>query len=125
MTPLANNSHRFNEIIDWSLIIKLCVCFFFRAALDCLWTDIFKMSPDRIEQTEFKRRVSVTIIWFILTLALAVFIPNIGVVIQILGAFAAIFIFIFPGTCIATYLASTTGMKLFSNMACVFCTSIS
>lgn len=73
-----------------------------RAALDCLWTDIFKMSPDRIEQTEFKRRVSVTIIWFVLTLALAVFIPNIGVVIQILGAFAAIFIFIFPGMCVVS-----------------------
>lgn len=85
------------------------------------------MSPDKIEQTEFKRRVSVTIIWFVLTLALAVFIPNIGVVIQILGAFAAIFIFIFPGTCtyIVKYSASSIVLKLFSNMACVFCTSIS
>lgn len=78
------------------------------------------MSPDRIEQTEFKRRVSVTIIWFVLTLALAVFIPNIGVVIQILGAFAAIFIFIFPGTYTAKYSASTLiALKLFLNMACV------
>jgi sodium-coupled neutral amino acid transporter 7/8 len=57
------------------------------------------MSPNRIEETEYKRRVTVTIIWFALTLALAVFIPNIGVVIQILGAFSAIFIFIFPGKC--------------------------
>lgn len=84
------------------------------------------MSPDRIEQTEFKRRVSVTIIWFVLTLALAVFIPNIGVVIQILGAFAAIFIFIFPGTYnTAKYSASTIALKLFLNMARVFCTSFS
>lgn len=97
----------------------------FRAALDCLWTDIFKMSPDRIEQTEFKRRVSVTIVWFVLTLALAVFIPNIGVVIQILGAFAAIFIFIFPGTYIARYSPSTIAIKLFSYLANVFHTSIS
>ncbi|XP_061196887.1 sodium-coupled neutral amino acid transporter 7-like [Saccostrea echinata] len=71
-----------------------------RAAFDCLWRDFFKMSPERIEQTEFKHRITVTIIWFVLTLALAVFIPNIGVVIQILGAFAAIFIFIFPGMCV-------------------------
>lgn len=83
------------------------------------------MSPDRIEQTEFKRRVSVTIIWFVLTLALAVFIPNIGVVIQILGAFAAIFIFIFPGTYTAKYSASTIALKLFLKMARVFCTSFS
>lgn len=123
MTPLVKNFNKSNEINCLSLIRKLCL--FFRAALDCLWTDIFKMSPDRIEQTEFKRRVSVTIIWFVLTLALAVFIPNIGVVIQILGAFAAIFIFIFPGTYTAKYSASTIALKLFLNMARVFCTSFS
>lgn len=124
MTPLVKNFNKSNEINCLSLIIENSVCFF-RAALDCLWTDIFKMSPDRIEQTEFKRRVSVTIIWFVLTLALAVFIPNIGVVIQILGAFAAIFIFIFPGTYTAKYSASTLALKLFLNMARVFCTSFS
>ena len=62
-----------------------------------LWVDIRKMTLHQIEDTERIRRIVVTIAWFILTLVLAVFIPNIGVVIQILGAFAAVFIFIFPG----------------------------
>ncbi|XP_048764968.2 sodium-coupled neutral amino acid transporter 7-like [Ostrea edulis] len=99
-----------------------------RAAFDCLWTDIFKMSPDRVEETEFKRRIIVTIIWFILTLALAVFIPNIGVVIQILGAFAAIFIFIFPGMCVVSAVQEkvqvqgywTTKLTAITAFACFF-----
>lgn len=70
---------------------------YFRAALVSLWVDIRKMSLHEIEDSERNRRIIVTIVWFILTLLLAVFIPNIGVVIQILGAFAAVFIFIFPG----------------------------
>ncbi|OWF56382.1 putative sodium-coupled neutral amino acid transporter 7 [Mizuhopecten yessoensis] len=70
-----------------------------RAALDCLWVDVRRMSPERVEETERPRRILVTIIWFVATLAMAIFIPNIGVVIQILGAFAAIFIFVFPGMC--------------------------
>ncbi|XP_033755425.1 putative sodium-coupled neutral amino acid transporter 7 [Pecten maximus] len=70
-----------------------------RAALDCLWVDIRRMSSERVEETERPRRIIVTLIWFLATLAMAIFIPNIGVVIQILGAFAAIFIFVFPGMC--------------------------
>ncbi|WAR11527.1 S38A7-like protein [Mya arenaria] len=70
-----------------------------RAALDCLWTDVWRMSPERINSTEPRRRYIMTILWFIATLILAVFIPNIGVVIQLLGAFAAVFIFAFPGMC--------------------------
>lgn len=70
-----------------------------RAALDCLWTDVRCMTVERIELTERPRRIIVTVVWFIASLAMAIFIPNIAVVIQILGAFAAIFIFVFPGMC--------------------------
>ena len=81
-------------ITDTHLIVTFMLN---RAALDCLYTDIRKMTPQTIEETERKRRIFVTLIWYTATIFLAVFIPNIGVVIQILGAFAAIFIFVFPG----------------------------
>ena len=68
-----------------------------RAALVSLWVDFRKLTLHEIEASEKRTRIVVTVIWFILSLILAAFIPNIGVVIQILGAFAAVFIFIFPG----------------------------
>ncbi|KAK7114363.1 sodium-coupled neutral amino acid transporter 7-like [Littorina saxatilis] len=71
-----------------------------RAAFDCLWIALWKMTDEQIIARERPRRLTVSTIWFAITLLLAVFIPNIGVVIQILGAFAAIFIFIFPGMCL-------------------------
>ncbi|XP_045191635.2 sodium-coupled neutral amino acid transporter 7-like [Mercenaria mercenaria] len=70
-----------------------------RAAFECLWTDLRGLSPSVIAEQERTRRIVTTVIWFVATLALAVFIPNIGIVIEILGAFAAVFIFIFPGMC--------------------------
>ncbi|KAK3086516.1 hypothetical protein FSP39_019509 [Pinctada imbricata] len=99
-----------------------------RAAFNSLWTDIFKMTPDMIEATERRRRIVSTLIWFILTLALAVFIPNIGIVIQILGAFAAVFIFIFPGMCVLAVVMSrvdqagewTRKLRCIAAFACVF-----
>ena len=55
------------------------------------------LTDEQILAHEKARRIAVSAVWFTITLVLAIFIPNIGVVIQILGAFAAIFIFIFPG----------------------------
>lgn len=71
-----------------------------RAAFLCLWNDLLKNTPEVIIQGERNRRVVTTLIWFAATLLLAVFIPNIGIVIQILGAFAGVFIFAFPGMCL-------------------------
>lgn len=70
-----------------------------RAAFECLWTDLRGLSPSLIASQEHTRRIVMTLVWFVSTLVLAVFIPNIGIVIEILGAFAAVFIFIFPGMC--------------------------
>ncbi|CAG2243655.1 SLC38A7_8 [Mytilus edulis] len=98
-----------------------------RAALVSLWVDIRKMSLHEIEDSERNRRIIVTIVWFILTLLLAVFIPNIGVVIQILGAFAAVFIFIFPGMCMMSAVQNlvddgiwTRRLKGLAIFACAF-----
>jgi len=71
-----------------------------RAGFDCVWSRIWGLTPEQYLRNERKRRIIVTIVWFILTLLGSIFIPNIGVVIQVLGAFAAIFIFIFPGMCL-------------------------
>ncbi|VDI40249.1 solute carrier family 38 (sodium-coupled neutral amino acid transporter), member 7/8 [Mytilus galloprovincialis] len=98
-----------------------------RAALVSFWVDIRKMSLHEIEDSERNRRIIVTIVWFILTLLLAVFIPNIGVVIQILGAFAAVFIFIFPGMCMMSAVQNlvddgiwTRRLKGLAAFACAF-----
>lgn len=42
-------------------------------------------------------RILIAITWFTCSLMLAVLIPDIGQVIQILGSLAAVFIFVFPG----------------------------
>ena len=46
---------------------------------------------------ERRRRLGQTLGWFLLTLLLALFIPDIGKVISVIGGLAAGFIFIFPG----------------------------
>ena len=46
---------------------------------------------------ERRRRLLQTISWFLLTLLLALFIPDIGKVISVIGGLAACFIFVFPG----------------------------
>jgi sodium-coupled neutral amino acid transporter 7/8 len=84
-------------ISHYSYISVLTMLLHFRAAFECLWTDLRGLSPDVIVSQEGRRRKITTVIWFKATLALAVFIPNIGIVIEIIGAFAAVFIFIFPG----------------------------
>jgi len=55
------------------------------------------------EDTEGKekfRRVTIASLWFLLSMVLAVEIPNIGTVINMLGSLAAVFIFVFPGVCL-------------------------
>lgn len=51
------------------------------------------------ERQELIVRYVVVTVWFILSLILAIVIPNIGDVIKLLGSLAAVFIFIFPGLC--------------------------
>ena len=55
------------------------------------------MPPDGIARGEKCRRIVMTVLWFGVSLLLAVIVPNIGVVIALLGGLAAVFVFIFPG----------------------------
>ena len=68
--------------------------------------DLEKINPRTVaneEQFENKKEISFryvcVTIWFVLSLILALLIPNIGDVIKMLGSLAAVFIFIFPGLC--------------------------
>lgn len=54
-------------------------------------------STSNNQQREKWGRILISILWFGSSLMLAVLIPDIGEVIQVLGSLAAVFIFVFPG----------------------------
>ncbi len=62
-----------------------------------MWVHIRRLPAELIARDELKRRVFSTIIWFAVSLLLAVVVPDIGIVIDLLGGLAAIFVFVFPG----------------------------
>ncbi|XP_018523381.1 putative sodium-coupled neutral amino acid transporter 8 [Lates calcarifer] len=49
---------------------------------------------------ESRCRVVLTVIWITITLAIAMFVPDMGEVISVIGGISAFFIFIFPGLCL-------------------------
>lgn len=49
------------------------------------------------EVHERRSRVALTVTWMAATLAIALFVPDIGKVIELIGGISAFFIFIFPG----------------------------
>lgn len=84
-----------------------------REAISTVWCELFSASDTDIALTEFKRRVSIASFWFISTLLIAVVSPDIGIVIDVLGSLAAIFIFVFPGICLLqSTLRSDPGLYL-------------
>jgi len=88
-----------------ALVIKMIttypsILFCGRNALDGLYAEFFKVSTDRFIKGEPSRRVITTTGWFTTTLLLAVYTPNIGVVIEVLGSLASMNVFIFPSICL-------------------------
>ncbi|XP_067001609.2 sodium-coupled neutral amino acid transporter 7 [Anabrus simplex] len=71
-----------------------------REAVSVLWTNLFHRNQSDVAVTEKRRRIIIATLWFLLSLVLAIVSPDIGVVIDILGSLAAIFIFVFPGICL-------------------------
>ncbi|XP_043590247.1 putative sodium-coupled neutral amino acid transporter 7 isoform X1 [Bombus pyrosoma] len=53
-----------------------------------------------MDNNSIKFRVFITLIWYILSLVIAVLVPDISPVINFLGALSAAFMFIFPGICL-------------------------
>uniref|UniRef100_G1P0V2 Sodium-coupled neutral amino acid transporter 7 n=1 Tax=Myotis lucifugus TaxID=59463 RepID=G1P0V2_MYOLU len=70
------------------------------AVVEGLWLRYQEMPVEEDVGREQRRRVLQTVVWFLLTLLLALFIPDIGKVISIIGGLAACFIFVFPGLCL-------------------------
>jgi len=74
-----------------------------REAISNLWLEISLRRGTTIVDTpvfEKCRRSWIASVWFFSTIVFAVFLPNIGVVIKLLGSLAAVFVFIFPGMCL-------------------------
>lgn len=71
-----------------------------RAVLEGLWLRYKGEAVEEDVVRERHRRLFQTGSWFLLTLLLALFIPDIGRVISVIGGLAACFIFVFPGLCL-------------------------
>nr|XP_036881260.1 putative sodium-coupled neutral amino acid transporter 7 isoform X2 [Manis javanica] len=71
-----------------------------RAVVEGLWLRYQGTPVEEDVAREQRRRVLQTLVWFLLTLLLALFIPDIGKVISVIGGLAACFIFVFPGLCL-------------------------
>ena len=59
--------------------------------------ELLHLDRQKVIENEKKRRILIVSIWYVLSLLIALFIPNITFVIRYLGALAAAFMFIFPG----------------------------
>lgn len=73
-----------------------------RSALDGLYGEIRKLSPEEFKSSEKMRRYIITTVWFFSTVALAAFAPDISVTLQLLGSMASINVFVFPGMCLVS-----------------------
>lgn len=73
-------------------IQKSCICC--REAVRNVWCG---MTCDWDPCREKRRRVIISLTWFLATVVLAVISPDIGIVIDALGSLAAVFIFVLPG----------------------------
>uniref|UniRef100_A0A8C5BUY3 Sodium-coupled neutral amino acid transporter 7 n=1 Tax=Gadus morhua TaxID=8049 RepID=A0A8C5BUY3_GADMO len=71
-----------------------------RAVVEGLWLRCRGEQVELCVVRERRRRILQTVVWFSSTLALALFIPDIGKVISLIGGLAACFIFVFPGLCL-------------------------
>merc|ERR1712142_510502 len=95
-----------------------------REGMSTIIKDLF-ITEDSPTKEKLRRFVIATI-WFICSLIMAIEIPNIGAVINMLGSLAAIFIFVFPGVCLLQTtlmtdpIVATMGARLRFSVAVIF-----
>ncbi|XP_017297340.1 putative sodium-coupled neutral amino acid transporter 7 [Kryptolebias marmoratus] len=82
-----------------------------RAVVEGLWLRFRGEQVEVCVQRERRRRILQTLAWFVVTLVLALFIPDIGRVISLIGGLAACFIFVFPGLCLMQAKLSETDIR--------------
>ncbi|NXP15836.1 AVT2 protein, partial [Thinocorus orbignyianus] len=68
-----------------------------RSVVRDMWVTPKRGAMDVAEVHEWQSRVALTVAWMATTLAIALFVPDIGKVIELIGGISAFFIFIFPG----------------------------
>ncbi|KAG9266504.1 putative sodium-coupled neutral amino acid transporter 7 [Astyanax mexicanus] len=90
-----------------------------RAVIEGLWLRFKGEEVDTDVAGERRRRLIQTLVWFCFTLLLALFIPDIGRVISLIGGLAACFIFVFPGLCLIQAKLSEHDVRSASWMALV------
>ncbi|XP_068812206.1 solute carrier family 38 member 8 [Struthio camelus] len=71
-----------------------------RSVVRDVWVNPKRRAVPVAEVHERRTRVALTISWIAATLAIALFVPDIGKVIGLIGGISAFFIFIFPGLCL-------------------------
>lgn len=102
---------------------NMCICLCFRAVLEGLWLRFKGEEVETDVARERRRRILQTLVWFCLTLILALFIPDIGRVISLIGGLAACFIFVFPGITVKLFLDFTFCLyhiSVFTNSDCIY-----
>ncbi|XP_061883395.1 sodium-coupled neutral amino acid transporter 7 [Entelurus aequoreus] len=82
-----------------------------RAVIEGLWLRLQGEQVEVCVRREQRRRILQTLLWFFITLILALFIPDIGRVISLIGGLAACFIFVFPGLCLMQVKLSETDRR--------------
>ncbi|XP_053722588.1 sodium-coupled neutral amino acid transporter 7 [Synchiropus splendidus] len=82
-----------------------------RAVIEGLWLRFQGEQVEVCVRRERRRRILQTLVWFVVTLVLALFIPDIGRVISLIGGLAACFIFVFPGLCLMQAKLSETDSR--------------
>ncbi|XP_045888096.1 putative sodium-coupled neutral amino acid transporter 7 [Micropterus dolomieu] len=82
-----------------------------RAVIEGLWLRFQGEQVEVCVRREQRRRILQTLVWFVATLVLGLFIPDIGRVISLIGGLAACFIFVFPGLCLMQAKLSETDSR--------------
>ena len=82
-----------------------------RSALDGLYAEVRQLSPTEFKLNEPRRRLVSSTLWFLSTVALAVFAPDISLTLQLLGSMASINVFVFPGMCLVSLTRRLRGAR--------------
>jgi len=85
-----------------------------RAVIEGLWLRFQGEQVELCVRREQRRRILQTLVWFTITLTLALFIPDIGRVISLIGGLAACFIFVFPGNTFTLRLQGSQSVRYFN-----------
>ena len=81
----------------WKMLIFTSHLMSYRSCVEGLYLAFFRMPPALAELHERRRRIIQTLVWFGLSLIVAVFVKDIEYAVALIGGLAALFIFFYPG----------------------------